>query len=202
MAKASTLLTLEWDKPNAVAKIIKKHRTNMQKAIATFFDITRREAVKEIIPRTAKIAIWYKMNKQQPSHPTKVTERLGYLNKMLLLWTETPGSRWEVSPRMAKQKTGGLYSSIKTEDSGSEFEKYQASIYNRLDDSFPYLNEGRARRYIAGDMALRKKKLNMRPRHETGIRGKARPFLSVAAKKNQDSFHSVIQAKWDELSQY
>ena len=165
-----------------IKKNAKQYRRGVQRALADFMTETRISAAKEqmIANRFPSIQNPYYLRRKQPSDPTRLTSRTGKLKYML----EKTTRQWSgFGNILVKENTPGLAGLIRTERSG-EIEAFKGTYRvdinpdSRLTAVGPR-GEGSQKRHHMPIESTRT--LAMRFRHETGIRGKARPFMHPAA---------------------
>jgi hypothetical protein len=200
-----------------VKKVIRKYRVNVFKSLQESLDQIRLDAPTNIISRkeglTGKMSS-YRMAKEQPSHPTKLTERTGSLIKMLKArgkWN-TPKIRRYVregfrytTAKSTTFKSPYIKGTIKVLDGfNTNRETYVAELRASVERG---MNTGGAVFGIdieTGEKVIRsrratKQQLAMRFKHETGIRGKRRPFMEPSAKRHGFTVGEVIRGRLNEL---
>lgn len=184
-------------------RVNRDYRLLILRSLANNLDSIRLNAIKEIIvSKTNKRWSPYRMSRQQPSTPGRLTERKGYLIEML----RSKGA-WSYGTKMAKMQTHSLRGLIRTFDkAGIDKETYRALLYEDISSSNPFIGKRiSARRTLAEvgggtrivDNLETKQKLIMRFKWDSpsGIRGQKRPFISTAAGKMQLGVGQLVQDK-------
>jgi hypothetical protein len=187
---------LPWQK-----KVLAKYRFFIMQSVAETLDNTRQRAVKKyIIPRrnTSERRL-SKLYKIQPTNPTKLTERTGALNKMLLEDTSPPGRRWTRGEKVLKMSTSAMRAVVRTTGGFNQItETWRGDLFSDI-KSVALYSQFRHRMDIEGQKfkVLREtaQTLAMRFRHDTGIRGFKRPFLTPAAQDEMGNMRHLISMR-------
>lgn len=212
-----------------VKRLLRKYRFDIFKEMARVLDLSRQRAAdKYIIPAKydiyrEKISI-RQLYRLQPSDPSRVTSRTGILKRALTEkakpagrhWRHTKASagsgdfRWIVAKQSRLENTSVLKGLIKVvSGAGTSVETYRGTlrvqvsavpktkgkVWDTKDRSTAWLREGRMgklRRETPQTVAMRFK-------HDTGIRGRKRPFLTPAVKDQNMEFRRIIAAKMAHL---
>ena len=201
-----------------------KYRQMVFRNLGAQLDIIRMTAAKEfIIPNITGFRNPYRAAKAQKTHPTKLTSRTGNLVKMLKNRAKVPGKHWHYGTsttaarvKSATLRTNAFRGKISVlEGYGGLRETYRAEL--RIDIDASKMLSDKVGYHMTGhkvsenimdqsapDIQFRKQKtlrretkktLAMRFKHETGIRGKARPFMRPAAEKEMRNLHSIFNRK-------
>lgn len=213
----------------AVQAILKKYRYDIFREMARVLDKTREEAAdKYIIPAKYNLYEDGKMSIRQlynlqPSHPTRLTSRTGILVKILKekaspygrAWSHTVTSygtgkfKWRAT-KQSRLKTSGFVGLIKVMSGlGTDKETYRGTlrvhvnavpktkgkVWDMQDSGTAWLSKGRMGK-------IRKETpqtVAMRFKHDTGIRGRKRPFLTPALKDQEMRFRRITREKINSL---
>lgn len=196
---AKNLVTIE-DKgfTGGTKKIAQRYRREVLIVLARAIDNIRLRAVSFIIPNTAGTKAPNLAAKRQPSHPTKLTSRTGLLIQMLTDKASTFGrGSWKFGSKRATLNTSDLRGITRVSSGFNTLaETYLAMLrVNVKSDSVINISGGeRKKGQSRGHRVTRQQKV-LRFRHETGIRGTARPFVGPATKREKIELHGLMRQR-------
>jgi len=199
-----------------VKNITKMYRAMVMSSLSVSLDKIRFKATDYIVKRDHPIGKdWtpYKAAQMQPSNPIRVTERTGLLVKMLKNYARPYGGAWSVKPgaksagKTSSMTSAGIKGMIKTTGGyGTLKEEYIATLRVAIGRAASYPEAIKYLGHIRDAFGKRtrmpgtvKQQLALRFKHDTGIRGKKRPNISIAAQKEKIGTARIIQAKIDSL---
>lgn len=214
-----------------VRQVVRGYRGRVFRSLAGNLDRIRYRAVNFIIKRRADLdpdkLSPYSMAKIQKTHPTKLTERTGALITMLLAkasWgynerTEKRSGFTYQGTKTAKMATPYMRGVIEvTSGFNSSLESYRASLYADIQEGAPLVGKIFKRTKVSqksyrdnGDEINQRyswarketrQTLYMRFKHETGLRGRRRPFIEPSAKRESIEVGKIIKQRLDELRSY
>ena len=206
-------------------RVIRKYRLEMFREMGATLDKIRKVAAeKYIIPASvdmykARISL-RELYRIQPSNPRRLTSRTGILKKILLEDTKKPGQgKWKyrevnytykgfqhTAAKTGTSETSALKSTVKVVSGlGTAKEIYEGNIKTNI-RAVPKTNKSQWAEdnwMHKSRMGLVKKEtpktIEMRFKHETGIRGKKRPFLKPAYKDVGSEFRDIVRRKLNEI---
>jgi hypothetical protein len=189
-----------------IKRKVNKFRPSILKEIGQTITDIHVASADEVIPnKVGRGMSPYAMAKLQPSTPGLLTDRRGFLVKML----RTKGT-WSTKIKTASMATHSLKGIVKV-DSGykTKEETYKGALRAWITDANPFVGvksvggkmgtdpvTGKKRRFFT---ATTKQQLHMRFLWEHGIRGTKRYYMSIAAKKKEGSFIRAIQDRTNAL---
>jgi hypothetical protein len=191
-----------WEK-----KIIARYREDIMRSLARNLDNIRYNSIQYIIPQkppaTKKMSPW-RMAREQPSTPGKLTDRTGRLIKML-----QSKATWQMKRKTMTMGNNYFKGMVKVEDNyRTDRETYSATLRVDIQDGNPLIGDTVGRRLVEvmGEnrkMMLQsrvtKQQLFMRFMWEKGIRGERRPFIEPAAQRERFNTSALIASKLREL---
>lgn len=200
-----TAVWMEWKDKGWVPRVARKHREEIFRSLASSIDSIRESAKNDyIIPNNTGTRHPYWSRKKQPSNPTRLTSRTGNLVKML----GNKGS-WTFSAKQAKFHSTAFNGTIRI--TGGELtptEQYMATLRVDINDAsllstkvnrqmIQYTRKGHVPYGEPSTITIRETKqtLAIRFKHETGIRGSRRPFMTPAAQRENFNIHALVQAR-------
>lgn len=188
-------------------KVILVYRKGILRSLANSIDNIRFRAIKFIIPNiVGKKKSPYRMAKEQPSVSGKLTERTGRLIKML-----QERGKWNIKNKIASFDSPSFKGITRvTTGYKTTSEMYKAILRVDIDTGHHLVGyevgtqivktiEGRKERI---KNKVTEKQLEMRFKHEKGIRGQRRPFIEPAAKQERFNTRDIIRAKMAELKRF
>ena len=206
-------------------RVIRRYRLEMFREMGATLDKIRKVAAeKYIIPASvdmykAKISL-RQLYRIQPSDPHRLTSRTGILKKILLEDTKDPGrGEWNyrevnytykgfqhTAAKTGTSETSALKSTVKVvEGLGTASEIYEGSIKTNIravpkTKKSQWAENNWMHKSRMGLVSKETPKtVEMRFKHETGIRGKKRPFLRPAYDDVGSEFRSIIRRKLNEI---
>lgn len=160
--------------------VSKRLRQEILGSMDDYMDEVRRVALaKYIIPDKhpgVKLSLKYK---KQPSDPVRLTSRTGALRKML----QTGTGQWKKGSSIHRSVSPAIQVENKTLNKNTTIESYEGKMSYNIKNPSSISSKRTAQ------------ELRMRFRHETGIRGKKRPFLKAAAERDVTLYKIETLAK-------
>lgn len=147
----------------------KKLRQEVLNSMDDYFDEVRRVALaKYIIPDKYPGQKLRVKNKKQPADPVRLTSRTGALKKMI----QTGTGSWKKGSSTHRSTSPAIQIVNKTMNKNTTIETYEGKLSYSIKDPGAISSKRTAQ------------ELRMRFKHETGVRGKKRPFLTAAAERD------------------